>query len=156
MVSLLVTGQSMTPFLLHERSIVFLRHISDRPMRGGDVILFERPDGAVVLHRILRIASDGTMTVGGDAQDWVETVLPAQILAVVVGIARNGSERPVVSVDKVGYRLLVWLWARGRWWHPRAAGLYRKWKRMTVSVPVPVSAAATEKQEHRKKRIKKE
>ena len=64
---LLVTGNSMVPFLLNRRSTVFLVREPDYVPRVGDIILCRRIDGAYILHRIHKIRKDGVLILNGDA-----------------------------------------------------------------------------------------
>lgn len=89
-VSLIVTGSSMSPFLIHERDSVYLRK-PDHELRKGDMVFFERDDGHFVLHRILRVNGDGTYDIIGDNQAVVEEgVRRDQIFAYVFKVKRNG------------------------------------------------------------------
>ena len=53
-VPLVVTGGSMTPFLVHKRDAVLLSKI-DAPVRRGDIILYTRAPGLLILHRACHI-----------------------------------------------------------------------------------------------------
>lgn len=117
-VPLLVTGNSMTPFLRDRRDVVYLRDARQFPAKKGDIILFSRPGGqALVLHRINQINADGSYVVNGDAQVWCERVLPAQVLAVVAYISRDG--KAPYSARRWDKRLLSWIWRRLRPMRPR-------------------------------------
>ena len=86
-VPLVISGNSMSPFLVHRRDAVYLSRIR-RPLKKGDMILFQRDSGAYVLHRILR-AENGAYTLIGDAQNWVEPVREDQVLAMVTAVRRK-------------------------------------------------------------------
>lgn len=87
-VPLVISGNSMYPFLLHERDTVFLSKPKELPKRG-DVILYRRRSGQYVLHRVLR-AEDGQLTLLGDAQTGPEPgIRPEQVLAVVSAVRRK-------------------------------------------------------------------
>lgn len=89
-VPLVISGYSMTPFLLHGRDTVYLSKV-DRPLKKGDMILFRRDSGAYILHRILKKAEDGTYTLVGDAQTWLEPgIRQDQVLALVTAVRRKG------------------------------------------------------------------
>ena len=69
-----VAGSSMVPFL-HNGDTVYL-NLLDSPPKKGDVVLYTRPTGQYVLHRIVRVNSDGSFIMLGDAQqerEWVES-----------------------------------------------------------------------------------
>lgn len=88
---LLVSGGSMTPFLVHGRDTVFLTKVS-RPLQRGDIVLYQRNSGAYVLHRIYAV-EDGTFAMVGDAQTLIEHGITAgQIFAVVCAVQRKGCQ----------------------------------------------------------------
>lgn len=88
-VPLVVSGSSMTPFLVHGRDTVLLSKIR-RPLKKGDVILYRRISGAYVLHRICRVEGD-RYTLVGDAQTVLEPgIRREQILALVTAVERKG------------------------------------------------------------------
>ena len=86
---LVVTGNSMSPFLIGGRDKVFLARL-DRPARRGDILLYRRNNGQYVLHRVYRTGTEG-MTMVGDAQQELEPgIRQEQILAVVTRAERKG------------------------------------------------------------------
>ena len=87
-VPLVISGSSMTPFLVHRRDTVYLSKVC-RPLKRGDMILFRRDSGDYILHRILR-AEKGVYTLAGDAQNWMEPVREDQVLAIVTAVRRKG------------------------------------------------------------------
>lgn len=88
-VPLVISGSSMTPFLVHRRDTVYLSK-ADRPLKKGDMILYRRDSGAYILHRILRI-EEGGYTLVGDAQTWLEPgIREDQVLALVTAVRRKG------------------------------------------------------------------
>jgi hypothetical protein len=88
-VPLVISGSSMTPFLVHHRDTVYLSRIH-RPLQRGDMILYRRDNGRYILHRIYRAEPDG-YTLVGDAQTALEHgIRPDQILALVSAVRRKG------------------------------------------------------------------
>ena len=87
-VPLVISGSSMTPFLIHRRDTVYLSKVR-RPLKKGDMILFRRESGDYILHRILR-AEKGIYTLIGDAQNRTEPVREDQVLALVTAVRRKG------------------------------------------------------------------
>ena len=126
-IPLLVTGGSMTPFLLDRRSVVYLEKDSGYEPKRGDIVMFMRPDGTWILHRISRLLPNGELLINGDAQSWTETIIPAQIAARVVRIRRR---KRVFSVTNPVYRFLVWVWIPLRPIHPVGARLCHIWHRI--------------------------
>lgn len=126
-IPLLVTGGSMMPFLLDRRSIVYLEKDSEYQPKRGDIVMFMRPDGTWILHRISRLLPNGELLINGDAQAWTETIMPHQIAARVVRICRR---KRIFSVENPVYRLLSWMWMPLRPIHPFGARLCYIWHRV--------------------------
>lgn len=83
-------GTSMFPFLIEDRDYVLVTPVHGK-LRRGDVILYRRKEGLLVLHRLTRIKKDGYYFVG-DNQTEVEGPLSReQLLAKVIKIYRNGT-----------------------------------------------------------------
>lgn len=88
-VTLVVAGSSMSPFLIHHRDSICFRK-PDRELRKGDMVFFQRTDGAYVMHRICRIRANGYYLIG-DAQTEVEgPIRREQIFALVTKVKRKG------------------------------------------------------------------
>lgn len=86
---LLVSGNSMAPFLVHKRDTVYLKMI-DRPLRIGDIVLYQRQNGDYILHRICKIEGN-TYCMIGDAQTVVESgIHHEQVFARVGWAIRKG------------------------------------------------------------------
>ncbi len=88
-VPLIISGNSMSPFLMHGRDTVYLSKVT-QPLKKGDMILYRRRSGAYILHRICRV-HDGVYDLVGDGQYGIEPgIRPEQVLAVVTAVRRNG------------------------------------------------------------------
>lgn len=88
-VPLVISGNSMYPFLSHGRDTVFLKKVC-QPLKRGDMILYRRSGGQYILHRILCLEK-GTLTLLGDNQVHPEPgIQPQQVLAVVTAVRRRG------------------------------------------------------------------
>ena len=86
-VPLVITGNSMYPFLRHGRDTVYLQKVQ-RPLKKGDMVLYRRKNGQYILHRIL-LAGD-TLTLVGDNQTTAEPdIQKEQVLAVVSAVRRQ-------------------------------------------------------------------
>ena len=87
---LIISGASMTPFLIPGRDTVYLSRL-ERPVRRGDILLYQRDNGQYVLHRVWRVEKDGTFTIVGDAQKELERgIREDQIIAIVTSVIRKG------------------------------------------------------------------
>lgn len=121
---LTVTGGSMVPALLHQRSQVEL--CSPENIRKKDIVLARRGDGSLVLHRVIRISGD-ILTLNGDAQKWTETVSVDQVLAKALRLCRKGRWH---TPHSLGDRLYCFLWGLTRPLRPALFRLYSKLKQI--------------------------
>lgn len=88
-VPLVISGSSMTPFLVHGRDTVYLSK-PEAPFRRGDMLLYRRDSGSYVLHRVYRTEGE-CLTMVGDAQTCLEPgIRRDQILARVSAVRRKG------------------------------------------------------------------
>ena len=88
-VSMLIAGNSMSPFLCHKRDYIYFTK-PDRELRRGDMVFYQRDTGQYVMHRICRKKKDGYYIVG-DGQSEVEgPVRREQIFARIVRVKRKG------------------------------------------------------------------
>ena len=86
---LLISGNSMSPFLVHGRDTVFLTRVK-RPLRRGDIVLYRRQNGAYILHRICAVEGNA-FTAVGDAQTETEKgIAMQQVIAVACAAERKG------------------------------------------------------------------
>ncbi len=105
--TLCVSGSSMNPFLVHGRDFVKLKKCRPQDIKKGRILLFRRSSGELVLHRVKRVLSDGSLIMNGDAQVWCETVSPDTVIAAVSDIECKGK---AFSCRSVKYRTKVFLW----------------------------------------------
>lgn len=59
-------GVSMEPLLHHHYSTVLIQTFEGAP-RLNDVLLYKRPDGTYVLHRVIKVARDSCITLGDNS-----------------------------------------------------------------------------------------
>ena len=106
-IQLFPQGYSMYPLLVPGRDEVILSPLPDRPLRRGDVALYRRDTGILVLHRICRCKEDGYYMVG-DNQVQVEGPLrKEQVIGIMSGFVRKGK---LFSSDDLWYRILSRIW----------------------------------------------
>ena len=105
-------GYSMYPFIDPRRDEVVLAGIEEgSALRRGDVVLYRRENGMLVLHRIYKIGQDGLYLLG-DHQTAIEgPVRREQVKGKMTCMVRDGR---YMDVGNPGYRMLsvVWLWLR--------------------------------------------
>lgn len=88
-VSIIVAGNSMSPFLVHQRDTVWFR-APEQELCVGDIVFFQRKNGQFVMHRICKVEPEGYYIVG-DAQLEIEgPVRREQIFAVITKVQRKG------------------------------------------------------------------
>lgn len=102
-----VSGSSMNPFLISRRDIVYLESVGDNDVKAGRILLVRRKSGSLVLHRVRKINSDGTIVINGDAQSWCETAERNQVIAAVCEIDRKGKKR---SADSFYWKSINLVW----------------------------------------------
>ncbi len=89
---LVISGNSMSPFLIHGRDTVYLSRLT-RSVKKGDVLLYQRKTGAYVLHRVYKIENN-CFTMVGDAQTELEPgIHPEQVLAIMTMAERKGKKQ---------------------------------------------------------------
>ena len=76
-------GVSMEP-LLHGRKSSVVLAAKQGPLQVRDVVLYRRPAGEYVLHRVVKVL-DGAYLIRGDNCIGSETVPAAQVLGVMAG-----------------------------------------------------------------------
>ena len=104
----LITGTSMLPLLKEGRDRVELEPCSQERLKKGDVVLYKKNDGTLVLHRIIRVENGELCTVLGDHQfNNAERVNKNQIIAVARGFFIKGR---YVNEKMRWYRLYKKLW----------------------------------------------
>ena len=104
-----VRGSSMVPFL-HNGDTVYL-NVPTRPLKKGDIVLYTRPEGRYILHRICGIRPDGSFLIAGDAQQELELVHARQICAIVTSARHRGKLISPGSLYWWAYRH-IWRWLR--------------------------------------------
>lgn len=126
-VKLLVRGNSMRPFLIHERDYVLLKGLigldstksntaANDLVHVGDIVLAEVFPSKYALHRLIRIegsTSDPTnchITLKGDGNLTTEQCFYSDLRGIVIGFLRNGQTEPeLVSSYKFRLYSLFWM-----------------------------------------------
>lgn len=125
-VSLLISGNSMLPFLIHERDTIYFKQPA-RPLKPGDMVFYQRLTGQYVMHRIYRIRSDGYYLLG-DAQQQVEGPLRReQIFALVTKVRRKGKMLREGDLCWMFFQYF-WRWLRPLRW--KILSCYHKLKKL--------------------------
>ena len=95
-VPLVVTGNSMMPFLIDRRDQVLIKRI-ERPLKKGDIAFFQRENGQYIMHRIHFMRKDDRTGENqfyfiGDGQKNIEgPIKETRIFGVITGVLRKGN-----------------------------------------------------------------
>ena len=121
-VSLMISGSSMSPFLIHKRDSVILAPVKG-PLKRGAVVFFQRQDGSYVLHRIYKVRKNDCYDIVGDAQTQIEpNVKRSQIFAAAAAVKRKGK---IIGPGDFWWEFFEHVWIRmipmRRW----AVSIYR-------------------------------
>jgi len=104
-------GTSMLPMLHFDGDRVILKK-ADNCLKKYDISLFIRDNGQFVLHRVIKINSNGTYNICGDNQVTVEKeVKKEQIIGVVKAFYRNGK---YISCNNFWYKVYCRIWVNTR------------------------------------------
>ncbi len=99
-----VHGYSMYPMLCNHRDSVYIEKTDT--YKKYDVVLFERADGQLVLHRIIKI-KDGVYYFCGDNDFVIEKISKQQLIGKMTEFSRNGKE---YTVNDLTYKLYSRVW----------------------------------------------
>ena len=101
-------GTSMLPLLEEGKSLVEVEASTLKQLKEGDVVLYKKNDGTLVLHRIIKVECEGIFAVLGDHQfKNAERVNKNQIIAVACGFFIKGR---YVTEKTRWYRLYKKIW----------------------------------------------
>lgn len=101
-------GVSMMPLLRQGRDLMVIQKRPSERLKKLDAVLFKRPNGQYILHRIIRVLPDGYFIVGDNCIGG-EYVGEEQVLGVLTEVVREGGKRIDMEKDR-RYRLYVHLW----------------------------------------------
>lgn len=82
-----VKGNSMLPFIHPGKDLVLLR--KEKKVSEGDVVLALTSTGSYVIHRVIKILEDGSMTLKGDGNLYgTENCSPEAVLGTVIEVKK--------------------------------------------------------------------
>ena len=117
-------GISMLPMIRQQKDSVVLKKrldSPDTPLRLHEIAFYLRENGQFVLHRVMKVEQDGSYTMCGDNQLYLEKgIQPEQIIGYVSLIYKK--EKPL-ELTSLRYRLYLFFWKhltiRRIVWFPR-------------------------------------
>lgn len=114
-------GDSMRPLIRRERDRVTIVPLS-RPLRRGDVVLFEYPAGRYVVHRVYRMRDESVQTLGDHCWNPDPWMPLKSVLGLAIQFERDGKtirldNRPAWCMGRIW---MAGLPLRRCWWKSRA------------------------------------
>lgn len=100
-------GYSMYPLFVPGRDEAIIEPVQPEDLRRNDVALYRRDESILVLHRILKVTTDGFYLVGDNQSEIEGPLRPDQFRGRLTTVIRNGH---TISVHNPIYRLLTSLW----------------------------------------------
>ena len=105
-------GDSMMPLLRQNRDLLIVNKKPEGRCKKYDVVLYQRPTGEYVLHRILKVRK-ADYVICGDNRWGREFGVPDEwILGVLAAVVRDGKQ---INVTDWKYRLYTHLWCDFFW-----------------------------------------
>ncbi len=129
-VTYFTVGVSMRPLLAERKTHVMIAPL-ENAAKNGDILLYVRKNGALVLHRLMK-QDESFYYMRGDNTYGLERIEKAQAFGVVTHIYRKGK---TFDVQNKAYRAYVVLWRAlypCRWLLFKAKAIFRrllKWAR---------------------------
>lgn len=105
-------GDSMMPLLRQHRDLMVIEKRPEGRCNKYDAVLYRRPSGEYVLHRILEVREDDYVICGDNRWQREFGVKDDWILGVLTAVIRDGKQ---LSVTDRRYRLYVRLWCDLFW-----------------------------------------
>lgn len=106
-VKIAVRGNSMRPYLVHDRDYVLLQHADD--VQVGDIVLALLSPGHYVLHRVVSVSANMLLTLQGDGNLTTEHCPASAVCGVVTAFYRNHSQK-TTPVTALSYRMYKSFW----------------------------------------------
>lgn len=100
-------GYSMYPLFVPGRDEVRIAPLGSRRLKRGEVVLYRREKGILVLHRIWRRGKEGICLVGDNQKEIEGPLAESQMRGVMVGFVRKGKYH---SVSNLFYRIYAFVW----------------------------------------------
>ena len=123
-------GYSMYPLFIPGRDEAILQLREGARLKRGDVVLYRRDSGILVLHRIYKVRKNGFYMVGDHQREVEGPLREEQIKGIMTGFIRNGRQ---ISAKHPVYVLASRLWLLLRPIRPALARIVaagkRLWKR---------------------------
>lgn len=93
-------GDSMMPLLRQHKDIMVIKKITE-PLKKYDAVLFKRPNGAYVMHRIVKVCGHGKYRIAGDNRHFAETIPEEWIIGILSEVIKDDRH---ITVDSDEYK----------------------------------------------------
>lgn len=105
-------GDSMLPLLRERRDLLIIEKRSPGRMKKYDIVLYRRPSGKHILHRVLKVRKSDYVIAGDNRWEREFGVQDDWIFGVLTAVVRDGKK---VELKGWKYRLYVFLWCDLFW-----------------------------------------
>lgn len=102
-------GTSMLPLLKQGRDLFIVERKTQVRCKKYDVILYRRPPGQYVLHRIVQVRDADYVLLGDNCINKEYGIKDEDVLGVMTGYVRKGKQRSCKSLPYLVYSR-VWTW----------------------------------------------
>lgn len=122
-------GDSMMPLLREGRDLMVIEPRPEGRCKRYDAVLYKRPNGKYVMHRILKVRKNDYVICGDNRWQREFGVPDEWIIGILTAVIRDGKTIPVTDRR---YQRYVHLWCDFYWIRAfilRAKGVLRKFKR---------------------------
>ncbi len=106
-------GYSMYPMLVPGRDAAIIIKADVNNVKRGNVVLYRRDGGMLVLHRIWKTSEEGIYLVGDNQVDIEGPLSKVQVKGILVAFVRKGK---TISADNLLYRFISRGWLSLRPW----------------------------------------
>lgn len=120
-------GYSMYPLFVPGRDQAVIAPAEEEKLKRGDVVLYRRDEGILVLHRIWKRKGSRFYMVGDNQHEVEGPLRPDQIRGVLTGVVRRNK---YFSVKNPVYRFLSGIWLILRPFRPFISGAAARFKRV--------------------------
>ena len=108
-VPIVASGNSMTPFLVHQRDTIFVTK-APKMLRRGDMVFYKRATGQYVMHRIHHINKHNEYFITGDAHSEIEgPIRRNQIFGCVKKVVRKNK---IITDKNLVWKFFSIVWIR--------------------------------------------
>lgn len=102
-------GTSMLPMLKQGRDLFSVRKKGEKRCKKYDVILYRRPPGQYVLHRIVEVRENDYVVLGDNCVRKEYGITDEDILGVMTSFVHNGK---TYQADDLRYKVYVFCWCK--------------------------------------------